>query len=165
MSTRRLLISIVSVFATLSASGCCLGDFSSGVSSGFNRGMECELLITAVNAAETEILAMPEPMAGINVPTPEQAETSMEPLAATFDRHAASYRAITITTPELAAQRDALAVLYGEMSAHLRQQQFALALAMRTGDDAALDRIANEPDVYTPREDAITASINGICGR
>lgn len=165
MSTRRLLISIVSVLGMFSASGCCMSEFSSGVSSGFNRGMECEMLINSVNAAESEILSMPEPLAGIAMPTPEQAETSMEPLAATFDRHAASYRAITITTPELAAQRDALSALYGEMSAHLRQQQFALALAMRTGDEAALDRIANEPDVYTPREDAITASINGICGR
>jgi len=156
-------LSLVSL--VLALQGCCFGDFAEGVSQGVALQTECTAVINSANAATMRMESMPDPLAGVAEPTPEQVATSMEPMALGYDQAAAQLSAIPVTNAQLLVQRDALAALYREAAATMRSTQTVLAQAMRTGDQAAIDRAVAAGDALGPREDAIIAELNRVCAR
>lgn len=158
----RALLSIVVV---VSLGGCCFGDFARGVSEGVSLQTECEAVITSANGATARIEAMPEPLADVAEPTPEQIAGMMEPLAQAYEQAATELSAITVTNTSLQVQRDALAALYREGAATLRAQAAVMAEGMRTGDLAAIESAMTAAEALGPREDAIIAELNRVCQR
>lgn len=150
-----------SLVLALALPGCCFGQIAQGMSL---QG-ECDAVIASANGATVRLEAMPEPLADIAEPTPEQVATSMEPLALAYEQAATELAAIPVTNTDLLVQRDALAALYREAGTTLRTQGQAMANAMRVGDEAAIDRAMTAGDSLGPREDVIIAELNRVCGR
>ncbi len=151
----------LTVLLALALSGCCFGQLAQGMS----LPGECDSVIETANAATLRLEAMPEPLAGVTEPTPDQVRTSMEPLSLAYEQAAADLSAIPVTNPSLLVQRDALAALYREAGTTMRTQGQAMATAMQIGDEAAIDRAMVAGDSLGAREDAIIAELNRVCSR
>ncbi|MDQ3034214.1 MAG: hypothetical protein M3Y87_17530 [Myxococcota bacterium] len=156
---------LLPILVVLAATGCCFGDFARGASAAVSLQTECEAVITTANAATARVESMPDPLAGIDEPTPEQIAGSMEPLAQVYDQAAIDLAAIPVTNPALGAQRDALGALYREGGATLRAQAVVMANGMRSGDLAAIQGAMAAAEALGPREDAIIIELNRVCSR
>jgi hypothetical protein len=154
-------LSTASLLLALALPGCCFGAMAEGMAL---QG-ECDSVIGSANASTARLEAMPEPLAGVAEPTPEQVASSLEPLAVAYDQAAAELSAIPVTNSQLVVQRDALAALYREAAMTMRTQGQSMAAAMRVGDEAAIDRALAAGDALAPREDVIIGELNRVCQR
>jgi len=158
---RPSLVSILVLWLT----GCCFGDAAHGFTEALALQGECENVIQTANRVSARIEAMPDPLAGMAAPTPEQASASLEPMAAAYDQGAAEIGAVPVTVPALLTQRDALVALDRNMASILRAEAQAITSSGQTGDTTAVDSSIAQAQALPAQEEAILASLNALCSR
>lgn len=143
--------------------GCCFGDFAQGFQQGFNdelaRTTDCATLTAAVNAASARANAVPDLLANVAEPTPQQVQQSLEPLAAACEQNANDVRLLTLTHPGISAQRDQFATYYSSLATELR----AGAQAAVANDVTAFSAANARVDVLAAQEEPLVAALNAMC--